>query len=150
MRLIKINPEQYHILDDRGLITHSTVLTNPPVASVAYLDLSEVKELIGEVDVEKKAKKWLLSKGLKESSIAFTHFVSGYDAALEDNKDRKYTEAELRGAYQYAKLGAWNEALLGQEASDFLNIDEYVDFVNSTRTKTEWNVEIVDGKLKLV
>lgn len=116
--------------------------------NIQRLSLSEVKELLGEVDVEALAKKEHYD-GTIEGGYLVGGFINGYNQALEDNKDKKYTEAELRGAYQYAKLGAWNEALLGKDAADFLVIDTYVEFVNATKTKTEWNVDIVDGKLKL-
>lgn len=63
--------------------------------------------------------------------------------ALEDNKDRKYTKEDIRKA--------WNAAYI-----DAMSIDEetykplfFEDFIQSLHNKTEWEVEIVDGKLKL-
>lgn len=151
MKLIKKTADKFVIEDADGYIIGST---DRDFVDVPKLNLVEIKQLIGEADVWDIAdKSWNKTsseyKSISEYADYTNGFVEGYNQAIEDNKDRKYTEAELRGAYQYAKLGAWNEALLGKDASDFLNIDAYVDFVNSTKTKTEWNVEMVDGKLKL-
>ena len=68
------------------------------------LSLSEVKELIGEVDVEKNM--WYERKVQNPySSDSLLHtgfnkgFELGYNQALKDNKDRKYTEEDIDKAY---------------------------------------------------
>ena len=67
------------------------------------LSLSELKELIGEVDVEKKAEKFIGCKydDIEDSidQIGHDSFIRGYNQALEDNKDRKYTEKDIYKAY---------------------------------------------------
>jgi hypothetical protein len=66
----------------------------------------------------------------------------GYSQALKDNK-KKYTEEDLRNAIsfgnniQYTKL-----AISGVEK-------EMSKFIQSLQPKTEWDVEIIDNKLKL-
>ena len=67
------------------------------------LSLSEVKELIREVDVEKKAEKFIGCEydDIEDSidQISYDSFIRGYNQALEDNKDRKYTEEDIDKAY---------------------------------------------------
>lgn len=104
--------------------------------SVLPLLLSEVKELFGMVDVEKKAWKYNPVKKLDAEFIR-AGYVRGYNEALEDNKERKYTEQDLRKAISETRRG-------------MLFLDKYVnEFIQSLQPKTEWEVEMVDGKLKL-
>ena len=102
--------------------------------------LYEVKKLLGEVDVEKKAEyDWMLHT---EGSIVVTDnndwksgFHHGYNQALEDNKERKYTEDDIYKAIQY-----------GRE----VHYTNDQPFIQSLQPKTEWNVEFDEhGKLKL-
>ena len=97
----------------------------------------EIKELIGEVDVEKKAIDYRRKYPSTDGDISFA-FYDGYNQALEDNKEKKYTEDDLWKAVNcaYVSDGTWQEC---------------VDFVKEQvlQPKTEWEVEIVDGKLKL-
>ena len=73
MKLKKINEEHYVVENNDGVITHSTqpieiihtsgvTMTNPPMGyiNIIELPLSEVKELLGEVDVEKRAREEIL------------------------------------------------------------------------------------------
>ena len=65
--------------------------------------------------------------------------MSGYNQALEDNKERKYTEEDMRKAYyQGHKSGLGSENGLTFEHT-----------IQSVQPQTEWEVEFVDGKLKL-
>ena len=123
-------------------ITHSTQpLYKNDFWAIQELKLSEVKELIGEVDVEKKADD--IIPNLLHKKYVKTGFIAGYNQALEDNKKRKYTEEDLRMAYKEgAKSQRFNAYLDGSEKT----IDETIQ---SLQLKTEWEVEIVDGKLKL-
>ncbi len=115
------------------------------------ISLQEIKELIGEVDVEKKAKEWLLNKGLKETSIAYTPFVSGYTQALEDNNEKKYTNEDmltirnqLVTMLPVGDVSAWD---MIQSVSKYTKwLDEYIQ---SLQPKTEWEVEFINGKLTL-
>lgn len=140
-------------------ITHSTrpeSLGMGWMQSVLPLLLSEVKELIGEVDVEKKAylaaqKKYKLEHIPLEQIDEYggeikqfvQNFIITYNQALEDNKEKKYTKEDLKKT--------WNAAYI-----DAMSIDEetykplfFEDFIQSLQPKTEWEVEFVDGKLKL-
>ena len=165
MKLIKINTDHYIIVDDseikegdwtyhhvKGIyearvdgaytnqkkITHSTIPKGMMVIEgIKRLSLQEVKELIGEVDVEKNM--WYERKVQNPySSDSLLHtgfnkgFELGYNQAIEDNNEKKYTEEDLMKFYKYVKTHTVNEAL------------RYI------QPKTEWEVEMVDGKLKLM
>jgi len=103
--------------------------------SVLPLLLSEVKELIGEVN---KVEELSLKMGLElyvGGNYDFENGVrKGYNQALEDNKEKKYTEEDMQWALY--------EARHHQEHS----IEE---IIQALQPKTEWEVEFVNGKLKL-
>ena len=105
------------------------------------LNLFEVKELIGEVDVEKKIKEWYNQTKYDSSFIADPQsYKAGYNQALEDNKDRKYTEEDLRKMFDISEgLSSFNDT----------DDNKFKYALNHIQPKTEWEVEIVDGKLKL-
>jgi|APGre2960657404_1045060.scaffolds.fasta_scaffold61782_2 hypothetical protein len=68
------------------------------------LSLSEVKELIGEVDVEKNMRyERKVQNPYSSDSLLHTGFNKGfelgYNQALEDNKEKKYTEKDIDKAY---------------------------------------------------
>lgn len=132
-------------------VTHSTqpledievdkyVPKMPIYDKIQQITLSEVKELIGEVDVEKKAEEEYptydgdllgIANNQKRSRI---DFIKGYNQAIEDNKDKKYTEEDvIRIVEKSRKTGLTAEYLL-----------------LSLQPKTEWEVEFIDGNLKLV
>ena len=126
-----------------GKITHSTQpesLGMGWMQSVLPLLLSEVKELIGEVDVEKMIEVEF-NKFQKENPIIpnsyFNPFklgvLKGYNQALEDNKEKKYTDEDvIRIVEKSRETGLTAEYLM-----------------MTLQPKTEWEVEFVDGKLKL-
>ena len=143
MKLIKLKEEHYVVENNDGVITYSTDIN---FNEVYYIPLSEVKELLGEVDVEKKAKEWLSSKGFKETSIAYTPFVSGYNQAIEDNKEKKYTEAQLIWAIQEAYGHGQNDEFDGVNKAE----KSIIVITNYLHPKTEWEVDIINGKLTLI
>lgn len=170
MKLIKLTDDHYIIVDDSEIkeksgdwfysfetgkiydtlihhtaasckkITHST---NIDWNVVYYIPLSEIKELIGEVDVEKKAIKDLES--YFGSNLELTDrgrdwvegYVIGYNQALEDNKNKKYTEEDLKCMFECGRNYQNNAEITFKVSMEYL------------QSKTEWEVEIVDGKLKL-
>lgn len=126
-------------------ITHSTQpesLGMGWMQSVQPLFLSEVKELLGVVDVEKNM--WYernLQNPYSSDSPSNTGFKKGfelgYNQALEDNKEKKNTEEDIRKAWEAGMR------FIGEDKGS------YSEFIQSLQPKTEWEVEMVDGKLKL-
>lgn len=107
---------------------------------VKPLSLSEVKEVLGIVDVEKKAWKYNPVKKLDAEFIR-AGYVRGYNEALEDNKEKKYTEEDMRKAMRFGSMR--NKLTISELESSFQQL------IQSIQPKTEWEVEMVDGKLKL-
>ena len=145
-------------------ITHSTQplelltlsengLSGMGFSKVRPLNIFNVKELIGEVDVNKKAEQeyreypnnpkehpdWQYGRDTN-CHRKRKAFIKGYNQALEDNKDKKYTEEDLRIALVYGYER-------GREG-DFTSEQEE-EFYKYLQPPTSWEVEIVDGKLKL-
>lgn len=124
--------------------------------NVKQLFLSEVKELIGEIEVDDKA---IEAMDLRYSAEPeedrdresfFNGFKTGYNQCLEDNKDKKYTEEDLRKAFVEgvdSQFVTVNMDSLGKR--DAYRTDVLNDFIESLQPKTEWEVEFVDGKLKM-
>ena len=114
-------------------ITHST----QPLDERRYwgkvmpltLTISEIKELLGEVD------KVVYHNMTLEQMFWAGHydFVKGYNQAIEDNKEKKFSEDDI----SYA-IGL------------YLENKSIKEIIQSLQPKTEWEVEIVDGKLKLI
>lgn len=133
MKLKKINEEHYEL--DGVKVTDR---------------LSEVKELIGVVDVEKKAHAaagYPKNEGDREK-----FYIKGYTQAIEDNKERKYTNEDmltirnqLVTMLPVGDVAAWD---MIQAVSKYTKwFDEYIQ---SLQPKTEWEVDIINGKLTLI
>ena len=177
MKLIKLNTDHYIIVDDSEIkegdwmynsdrepsllqcvgkgsirgwnkITHSTQpieegttihgIEHKRWNHVKFIDLSEVKELIGEVDVEKKAEEKYTKKDFAPGEILIRKiaWMNGYTQALEDNKNKKYTEEDLKCMFECGRNYQNNAEITFKVSMEYL------------QSKTEWEVEFVDGKLK--
>ena len=118
-------------LDGRGI--SKIIASTNKLNGVIFLNLSEVKELLGEVDMEKKATEYA-NTFIGEESTADVDYKAGYNQALEDNKDMKYTEKDVIAIVEKSRA-------TGLTA-------EYI--IQSLQPPTSWDVTIVDGKLKLL
>lgn len=195
MKLIKLNPDHYVVVDDSEIkkgdwiynaerepsilecvgkgslrgwqkITHSTqpidcacsnrgykldtncAERNRCFDKVQYLPLQEVKALIGEVDIWQKFKE--IDGSCQKGEYEHWLFESGYNQALEDNKEKKYTEEDLRKIFYVGVQLGINQELYTQLGKPLQNEEEVLDrTIKSLQPKTEWEVEFVDGKLKL-
>ncbi len=141
-------------------VTHSTQPIEPNSLHRKYdfinikpLSLSEVKELIGEVDVEKKADFDSKNHYVDQSdywAVGIDSYKRGYNQALEDNKEKKYTEEDLRKIFIHGKQLGLTIAGSIRNGGDKPNQDMWFnESRESLQPKTEWEVEFVDGILKL-
>ena len=111
----------------------------PIYDKIQQLSLSEVKELLGEVDVKKKAKNHLDEQHNNEDIAhpelydAYNSYLKGYNQALECNKDKKWTDADVIHIVAKSRQTGLT--------AEYLMI--------SLQSQTEWEVEFADGKLKL-
>ena len=127
-------------------ITHSTQplellsengLSGMGFSKVRPLNVFEVKELIGEVDVEKKANDCIAK--VKHNGS----FIRGYTQALEDNKDKKYTEEDLL-LFSAELIGKFKLGIIKE-------VEDVNTIIQSLQPKTEWEVTFDEqGKLRLV
>lgn len=125
-------------------ITHST----EPIEHIGYhvtkgwqlgfdkiepLILSEIKELVGEMNLDKKAMEWYNQTKYDSSFIVDPYsYKSGYNQAIEDNKEKKYTEHDILKVIKLMRKDSW---ALKHE------------ILKELQPKSEWDVEFVDGKL---
>lgn len=144
--------DAYTKINEWKKITHSTqpieeFVDNEGIKRIGWtnikvLELSEVKELIGEVDVESKVyhivEQVMGNHNMKSSTAKdmINIGISSYNQAIEDNKDKKYTEEDLRKAMQMYKGEFTKGIVYSQE-----KIIQYF------QPKTEWEVDFFDGKL---
>lgn len=139
------------LMQDNGcVITHSTQL-DKGMDNVTFISLSEVKKLLGEVDVEKMAEERYpiimrtitkIGGGTYDTDVNFSDrysYKNGYNQALEDNKVKVYTEEDMKKAIEFGHTSY----------TPFADV-HYLNFIQSLQPPTSWDVEFVDGKLKLL
>jgi hypothetical protein len=143
-------------------VTHSTKEIGSNVGSrytpsnVKYLSLGDVKKITGEVDMKELELKYHqqliqrreVARNFR-GQVAGNHpdmftskqmlsmmegFTDGYTQALDDNKDKKYTNDDVIAIVKKSR-----ETGLSAE---YIIISDY-------QPKSHWEVEFVDGKLKL-
>lgn len=102
------------------------------------ISLQEVKELIGEVDVEKKAQiEW---GNVHRTGVL--GYIDGYNQALEDNKEKKYTDEDVINIVDNVSQNWFKCYSHNDKKEHLLKITKYLQ-------KTEWEVEFINGKLTL-
>ena len=146
-------------------VTHSTKELGSNVGStytpsnVKYLSLGEVKKVTGEVDMEELELKYHqqliqrreVAKNFR-GQVAGNHpdmftsremlsmmegFTDGYTQALEDNKNKQYTEEDMKYMFECGRNYQNNAEVTFKVSMDFI------------KDRVKWEVEFVDGKLKL-
>lgn len=136
--MIKLSEDHYIVVDNKEMHTIPT---------------SEAKEILGVVDVEKSM--WYernLQNPYPSDSPSNTGFKKGfelgYNQALEDNKERKYTEEDMMKAIEIAQTTSYVSTQLFSDQSSVKHNFSSEEIIQSLQP-TEWEVEMVDGKLKL-
>lgn len=135
-------------LSECKIITHSTEPLNKEFndwLDVRVITLQEVNELLGIVDVRKKTYEWFDKAKYSSAFIADpSSYEAGYLQALEDNKDKKYTEEQLRKL-----INSVLEFISHHEPEEFN--DWFQNKLLKLEPKTEWEVEFdKQNKLKLI
>ncbi len=129
-----------NLLDTINKITHST----KELDGVKTLLLSEVKETIGEVDVEKLVEEYIGDKISDPfewvKSLLIAGYIDGYNQCLQDNKDKIYTDSDIRRVVLLSR--AFSDSLTGQQI--------FEEVMLHIRPKTQWDVQFVDGELRLI
>lgn len=147
MTLKKLSEDHYVIVDDYGVDIYSTQKVDN--TALKPLSLSEVKKLLGMVDVESRALKPAI-KYIKIYTDANTFdfrkgYEKGYNEAIEDNKEKVFNKNDMIRL----AIHCWNIASRPVHGATY-NVNEIVeDFMKPLLPKTEWEVEFVNGELKL-
>lgn len=138
-------------------VTHSTKELG---SNVKYLSLGEVKKLIGEVNLEELEliyhqqlmQRREVAKNFR-GQVAGNHpdmftsremlsmmegFTDGYTQALEDHKNKQYTEEDMKYMFECGRNYQNNAEVTFKVSMDFI------------KDRVKWEVEFVDGKLKLI
>lgn len=125
--------------------------------NVQELSLSEVKKLLGEVDVEKMAEERYpiimrtitkIGGGTYDTDVNFSDrysYKNGYNQAIEDKKDRKYTDEDVKNALFYALYHPTKDGDISITKDSIVR-----KTIQSIQPPTSWDVEFVNGKLKLI
>ena len=189
MKMKKISEEHYIIMDESEIIEGDYVLSklNEILVSgknytrsyyrkiirstqslgigwqqiVAELPLSEVREVIGIVDVNRKAYRFRRDyqdsfDGMNECIMNDAihrqdGYIAGYNQSILDNRGNKYTEDDMGKIFYVGVQLGINQELYAQLGKPLQNEEEVLDrTIKSLQLKTEWDVEFVDGKLKLI
>lgn len=133
------------------IITYSTkalesypLHTKKDYIKIKELRLSEVKKLIGEPDVEEKAYKHIRKV---QSNAGYVDYITGYNQCLKDNEEKKYTEEDMRKAFEAGNKRGWS----GYPNTDNWTQPTFEKFIQSFQPKTQWKVKFDENnKLKLV
>lgn len=141
MKLIKLSEDHYIVVDYSNKEMHT-------------IPTSQAKELLGVVN---KVEELSLKMGLElyvGGNYDFENGVrKGYNQALEDNKDKKYTRNEVHALMCKAFEQGLKKADILEAGLEGKETDVECAWIltrhDSTPKKTEWEVEMVDGKLKL-
>lgn len=131
MKMVKLTEDHYIVVDD----TSKEMYTIPT---------SQAKELLGVVDVDNIVDELSEKPHYTHSSQQEWFKIgaySGYNQALEDNKERKYTNKDIVTAI------AFGFSICKKENRAPFDIEQ-IQFIQSLQP-AEWEVEFVDGKLKL-
>lgn len=115
------------------------------IPKIKPLSLSEIRELLGMVDVEKKSYAFIKEiGGSQEQRLAY---IDGYNEAIEDNKEKVFNKNDMIRL----AIHCWNIASRPVHGAIY-NVNKIVeDFMKPLLPKTEWECTIDEqGKLKLI
>jgi hypothetical protein len=131
-------------------ITHST----RQLEGVTLLNLSDVEEVINGYNVEKMAGEiypnWFTEF---DTGRAYNGFIKGFNACQKLMKDKMFTANDMLNAYREGtNAGACHESLMDYDSHDSTDAEEFSkrefeEFKKSLRSKTKWEIEIVDGEI---
>jgi hypothetical protein len=133
-RLVKLKQDHFIVVDSLGW----TVASTQPYRNIEPLDITYIKELVGEVDIEKKAR--------DKAFMCDDDWKDGYNNCLEDNKDKRFTVSDMRKAFdagtKYGKEDVRTRPV---------NVIAFNSFLKPLKEKkTEWLCYFdKEGKLKL-
>lgn len=116
------------------------------------LSLQEVEEAINGYSVEKMADEYAKNEypsnmytveiGMPHRGTAFRGFIEGFKAAMELTKDKLFTIHDMKDVFNAG-------VKYGKEAGETKE-ECFKREIKSLLPKTEWDIELIDGKIKLI
>jgi hypothetical protein len=136
-----LKSEETYFEDKRGLKTKHLnhelwsfplfkIIASTFIPELPNIDFNDLEEEFSIVDVENLAKKYLDSDE-RLCNNSFNGFIEGFNKCLELNKDKLYTEEQLREALSESFKAS-------QEGYNIIS-DE---IIQSLQPKTVWNIEV--------
>ena len=133
-------------------ITHSS----QKLEGVEYIPKSEFEKAINGYSVLELAceeagttlENWDKFHSKDSISVAYkdvTNFTSGFNKALGLNKDKVFTVEQV-----FSFLNDEDNYTEGELGNSCIDVNHLKRYFESLLPKTEWEVEIIDGKVKLV
>jgi hypothetical protein len=114
--------------------------------NIKALSISEVEELVNGYDLitlsKEATKNKKFANGLHEEVVAQMYYRKGFKTHQELVKDKLFTVNDMRNMFI---LGGKHKT---QNPDKFL--EKMEEIIQSLLLKTEWDVEFVDGKIKLI
>lgn len=145
MKLIKKSENEFVLIDKNG-------------QQVDFqLDIKHIKNLLGEVDVEKKAEEWFLINQYNQQDMIHSHripeyittknlWVTGYNQAIQDNKDNIDKILD----FLILKMESISQDMINKDSLHLGRFRAYKQIYETIKPKTEWDIEFdSQGKLKL-
>ena len=139
MKLIKKEQDHFVLVSERQIIA-----STDSGDDVTQLSLREIKKLVGESSLKEDFLAVLERSGKDanpfEKQGIQKGFILGWGLCEDENKDKKYTEEDLRNAIKLARV--YGKTLDNDYVSN--------EIIKYLQPKTEWDVEFVDGELRLI
>lgn len=164
------NTSKYMLQNGCRVVTHST----QPLEEVVWweretrksklgfdkikpLSLSEVEETVYGYSVEKMAEE--RGKNKFGTQLYIDYFTEGFKAHQELSKDKLFTVDDMRNAFNAGSKRTYICEADGKDKKCYCKSDddcdhryylEFEDYIKSILPPTEWDVEFIDNKIKLV
>lgn len=110
------------------------------------LSLSEVEEVIYGYSIDKIYDEISNDNFTEkyEDPLHYYSFVEGFKVAVELNKDKLFTIEDMRKC--------WGEGFRSgmKKYFKYVNRKTFRQHIKLILTKTEWDIEVIDGKIKLI
>lgn len=137
MKLIKLWPDHYVVMENR-----KEIASTKPEKGVLALDLFEVRQLVSNVSrIPEDLKSPFEILGQSVAQEVTKVYTIAYNNAEYANRDKKYTKEDL-----FEILLDFIEFQHPHEEPRGLTVSRFLETVEP---RLSWNVEFVEGKLKL-
>ena len=137
--------------------TELKVIASTFIPELPTIDFNNLEEEFGIVDAEKLANLLTDNEGYsKDEGGEFKNGIEiGFNKCLELNKDKLYTEEDLKAAFSFYAFASSSQQPYNEDEL----VDTFNEFTQSLQPKTEWDIKIelsiykpkiVDNKIKII